>query len=218
MGLLERLARRRQRRSNGANAVVIYADGGAGHPGDSKGSRKNPGRSGQEKSWESVSCTIRASRFRAPTAGPQFLEWVGGYYEHMYSVKPDLVAGFSIVPEASHQRAAFKPFSTKDEWYFNIRWRTSALELAALNDLPAGARRGPNGCATDLYFPAGKERCGIACRQKPQAEPNGSCSIGDHPRFLIAKPSDEVRKKALTSYPKGPLPSHRGSEADARRR
>jgi type 1 glutamine amidotransferase len=53
--------------------------------------------------------------------GPQFLEWVGGHYEHLYSVNPMWSPDYQKFP--NHPVAnGVKPFSNRDEWYFNMRW------------------------------------------------------------------------------------------------
>ena len=53
--------------------------------------------------------------------GPEFLEWIGGYYEHQYSVNPMWSPDYQKFPD--HPVAnGVKPFSNRDEWYFNMRW------------------------------------------------------------------------------------------------
>ena len=53
--------------------------------------------------------------------GPEFLEWVGGHYEHQYSCNPMWSPDYQTFPK--HPVAnGVKPFSNRDEWYFNMRW------------------------------------------------------------------------------------------------
>ena len=54
--------------------------------------------------------------------GKEFQEWIGGYYEHMYSCNPMWSPEFKEFPK--HPIAnGVKPFTIRDEWYFNMRFR-----------------------------------------------------------------------------------------------
>ena len=52
--------------------------------------------------------------------GKEFKEWIGGYYENMLLLQPDVAAGVQGVPEAPDCHGV-KPFAIRDEWYFNMR-------------------------------------------------------------------------------------------------
>jgi hypothetical protein len=54
--------------------------------------------------------------------GPEFVEWIGGYYEHLYSINPMWTPEFNSFPDHPVTRGV-KPFSVLDEWYFNMRFR-----------------------------------------------------------------------------------------------
>jgi trehalose utilization protein len=104
---------------DGADAVVIYADGGGGHPaikGDHKQILGSLARKGVGLGFMHYGVEIPSTN-----GGPQFLEWIGGYYEHQYSVNPMWSPDFQKFPK--HPVAnGVKPFSNRDEWYFNMRW------------------------------------------------------------------------------------------------
>jgi hypothetical protein len=111
------------------DAVVIYADGGAGHPaiqGDHKQilddlAKKNVGLGFMHYGVEIPSTN----------GGPQFLEWVGGYYEHLYSVNPMWAPDYQQFPRHPVTQGV-EPFSTHDEWYFNMRWREDKKKITPI--------------------------------------------------------------------------------------
>ncbi len=102
-----------------ADAVVIYADGGAGHPAiqkDHKSVLANLTARGAGLGFMHYGVEIPSTN-----GGPQFLQWIGGYYEHLYSVNPMWSPQYEKFPK--HDVAnGVQPFSNHDEWYFNMRW------------------------------------------------------------------------------------------------
>lgn len=104
----------------GAAAVVIYADGGGGHPAI-QGQRLALLRGLIDKGTGfgvmHYGCEVPKDR-----GGREFLDWVGGYYEDKYSCNPIWSADFQKFPQHPVTRG-LRPFAIKDEWYFNLRWR-----------------------------------------------------------------------------------------------
>ena len=104
-----------------ADAVVIYADGGGGHPaiqGDHLSVLDSLVKRGVGIGFAHFGVEIPSTN-----GGPQFLEWVGGHYEHLYSVNPMWKPEYLSFPQHPVTRGV-KPFSVTDEWYFNMRWRS----------------------------------------------------------------------------------------------
>jgi len=103
----------------GVDAVVIYADGGGGHP----------AIQGQRSKWfdalakKGVGLGFVHFGVEVPKGDPgeAMHRWVGGYYEHLFSVNPMWKPEFAELPEHPVTRGV-KPFATHDEWYFNMRW------------------------------------------------------------------------------------------------
>ncbi len=123
-----------------ADAVVIYADGGGGHPaiqGDHLSVLNSLVKRGVGIGFAHFGVEIPSTN-----GGPQFLEWVGGHYEHLYSVNPMWKPEYLSFPEHPVTRGV-KPFSVTDEWYFNMRWRS---ELKGITPIlvakPSDAVRG----------------------------------------------------------------------------
>jgi len=105
---------------DGADAVLIYADGGAGHPVLQDKHREVIGD--LVKRGVGLGCAHYGVEIPSTNGGPEFLEWIGGYYEHLYSVNPMWTPEFKKFPDHPITRGV-KPFSNRDEWYFNMRFR-----------------------------------------------------------------------------------------------
>jgi len=105
-----------------ADAVVIYADGGKGHPalqGDHLARLTALAAKGVGIGFMHYGVEVPAD-----TGGPAFKKWVGGYYESLYSCNPIWEPKFDHLPEHPITRGV-KPFQIKDEWYFNMRFADS---------------------------------------------------------------------------------------------
>ena len=103
----------------GANAVVIYADGGGGHPAVQKDHKEILGA--LAKKGVGIGFMHYGVEILATNGGPEFLQWIGGHYEHLYSCNPMWSPKYETFPK--HPVAnGVKPFSNRDEWYFNMRW------------------------------------------------------------------------------------------------
>jgi len=76
--------------------------------------------------------------------GDEWKEWIGGHYEHEYSCNPIWQPDFRELPIHPITNGV-KPFSTKDEWYFNMRFREGKKDVHdILVDKPSDAvRDGP---------------------------------------------------------------------------
>src|SRR5258706_2385510 len=105
---------------DGADAVLIYADGGAGHPAIQENHLQILGD--LVKKGVGLGCAHYGVEIPSTNGGPQLLDWIGGYYEHLYSCNPMWSPDFTQFPDHPITRGV-KPFSNRDEWYFNIRFR-----------------------------------------------------------------------------------------------
>jgi hypothetical protein len=104
---------------DGAAAVLIYADGGGGHPAIQPGHTEVLDRlaaSGVGLGFAHFGVEVPKG-----SAGTAMHRWVGGYYEHEYSVNPMWSPEYSQFPDHPVTRGVH-PFSNRDEWYFNMRW------------------------------------------------------------------------------------------------
>ena len=105
---------------DGAAGILCYADGGAGHP-FLKG--KNLERIGKlAAGGVGIMCAHYAVEVPKDLGAKEFREWIGGCYEHEFSCNPMWSPEFKEFPR--HPIASgVKPFSIRDEWYFNMRFR-----------------------------------------------------------------------------------------------
>lgn len=130
---------------DGAAAVVIYADGGGGHP-----AMRNLAKL-KELADKGVGIGAIHYAVEVPKGkgGDLFLEVIGGYFETDWSVNPHWEASFKIPEHAVTQ--GIKEFKSTDEWYYHMRFPAdmkgvtpilSALPPAESLSRPDGAHSG----------------------------------------------------------------------------
>jgi type 1 glutamine amidotransferase len=102
---------------DGADAVVMYCDGGNGH----MANRHRDKVKELMKKGVGLVCLHYAVEYPAGEIGDQFKQWLGGYFETHWSVNPHWVADFVWLPDHPITNGV-KPFSINDEWYFNMRF------------------------------------------------------------------------------------------------
>ena len=103
-----------------ADTILIYADGGGGHPalqGDHLAQLQK-----EMKRGCGLVCLHYAVEVPITPGGPEFTDWLGGYFESNWSVNPHWEAEFKTLPKHPISNGV-KPFSTNDEWYFHMRFR-----------------------------------------------------------------------------------------------
>jgi hypothetical protein len=125
-----------------ADAILFYMDGGAGHPviqGDRIQLIDQLAAKGVGLGFAHYAVEVPAGK-----GGDAFKRWIGGHYEHQYSVNPMWSPEYKAYPQHPVTRGV-KPFSVLDEWYFNMRWAESAGGLThILVDKPSDdVRDGP---------------------------------------------------------------------------
>ena len=103
-----------------ADAIVFYADGGNGHPaiqGDRLALINKLAQDGV-----GIACLHYGVEVPKDRGGPEFLDWIGGYFEAWWSVNPHWTAKFEKFPDHPIARGV-KPFEINDEWYYHMRFR-----------------------------------------------------------------------------------------------
>jgi len=117
-----------------ADTVVIYADGGGGHPalkGDHLQSLAEPMKRGC-----GFACLHYAVEVPKDKGGSEFLKWLGGYFEENWSVNPTWQADFKELPKHPILNGVH-PYSSTDEWYFHMRFPEDPKGLThILQDVP----------------------------------------------------------------------------------
>lgn len=112
-----------------ADAVVIYADGGGGHPAIQQDRLKR--LQGLLDKGVGFGVMHYACEVPKDRGGQEFLEWVGGYYEDRYSCNPIWEPEFKRLVNHPATRGV-QPFSIKDEWYFCLRFRENMEGIVPL--------------------------------------------------------------------------------------
>jgi hypothetical protein len=125
-----------------ADGILCYADGGAGHP---LIREKRLDRIGKlMDKGIGLMCAHYGVEVPVDLGGKEFKDWIGGYYEHKFSCNPMWKPEFTEFPD--HPIAnGVKPFSVRDEWYFNMRFRDGMKGITPiLSAKPSDAvRNGP---------------------------------------------------------------------------
>jgi len=106
---------------DGADAVLIYADGRTGNPaiqGDHTQVLDALAAKGIGLGFAHYGVEVPPG---AP--GDSMHRWIGGFYEDHYSVNPMWKPPFDKLPKHPITRGV-GPFATYDEWYFSMRWST----------------------------------------------------------------------------------------------
>lgn len=102
-----------------AAAIVIYSDGGDGHPALQDDHLKTLGAL-MEKGV-GLACLHYAVEPTPAKGEKEFLTWLGGCFEINWSVNPIWEAQFTSLPKHPITRGV-QPFTLRDEWYFNMRF------------------------------------------------------------------------------------------------
>jgi type 1 glutamine amidotransferase len=102
-----------------ADTIVIYADGGGGHPFNAHLEELNK----LMKKGIGMVCIHYGVEVPKGPSGDAFLEWTGGYFEPNWSVNPHWDASYQKFPNHPITRGV-KPFTINDEWYYHMRFRS----------------------------------------------------------------------------------------------
>ncbi|MEZ6095820.1 MAG: ThuA domain-containing protein [Pirellulaceae bacterium] len=101
-----------------AACIVMYADGGAGHPALPHLEKLQQ----LQAKGVGIVCLHYAVEVPKGTEGDAFLGLLGGYFETDWSVNPHWVARFETLPDHPIARGV-EPFAIRDEWYYHMRFR-----------------------------------------------------------------------------------------------
>lgn len=104
---------------DGADTVLIYSDGGGGHP-MIQAERLQQMREVMKRGAGLV-CLHYAVEVPKEKGGPEMLQWLGGYFEAFWSVNPHWDADFKELPKHPIT-SGVKPFEINDEWYYHMRF------------------------------------------------------------------------------------------------
>src|SRR6478609_2688473 len=105
---------------NDAATIVLYMDGGEGH----LAIKHLNHLQALMKKGIGLVCLHYAVEVPVEKGGPEFKNWLGGYFETFWSVNPIWKAEFQSLPENDVTRGV-KPFTAYDEWYYHMRFQNN---------------------------------------------------------------------------------------------
>jgi len=101
-----------------ASSIVLYMDGGEGH----LGIKHLKHLASLMKKGIGLTCLHYAVEVPVERGGPEFKNWLGGYFETFWSVNPTWQAEFKTLPKNPVTNGV-KPFTLYDEWYYHMRFQ-----------------------------------------------------------------------------------------------
>ena len=166
-----------------ADAVIIFADGGP----------KNIAIQGDHlavlaalaKRGGGIGCMHYALEVPKDNGGPEFQEWIGGYYETLFSCNPFFEAVFDKFPDHPITRGV-KPFSVKDEWYFNMRFRPDMKDVTPIlvtkpsDSVRKGPYSNPRGPYDHIVAASGREEVLLWAVERPDGGRGAGFSSGHY--------------------------------------
>ncbi|NBW97179.1 MAG: DUF1080 domain-containing protein [Planctomycetia bacterium] len=123
-----------------ADAIFFFADGGGNHP--VVQSNRLAQVDALAKRGVGIACLHYAVEVPKEKGGPEFLAWMGGYFEPHWSVNPHWMLSQTQLAQGHPVTRGVKPFETQDEWYYHMRFQESAAGLTPiLSAVPPDATR-----------------------------------------------------------------------------
>jgi type 1 glutamine amidotransferase len=114
-----------------ADCIVVYADGGDGHP-----LVKHLDEFDKlMKRGVGLVCLHYAVEVPNGRPGEEMEQWTGGYFAPDWSVNPHWTASYKSLPQHAVTRGVH-PFTINDEWYYHMRFLPQGNVTPILTDLP----------------------------------------------------------------------------------
>jgi len=154
----------------GADAILLFMDGGGGHPVIRENHLQVMGA--LMRKGVGLGCAHYAVEVPKDKGGPEFLDWIGGYYETAFSTNPHWEADIKELPKHAITRGV-KPFKLRDEWYFNMRFRadmkgvTPILVAKPSDETRKGASASPRGPYGHIVAASGRDEVLMWAVERP---------------------------------------------------
>jgi hypothetical protein len=162
---------------DGADAVVIFANGGMGNPARTQ----LPALSKAMERGAGLVLLHYAVEIPADSGGKEFIDWAGGHFAINWSVNP--IWTMQSQPFPSHPVArGLRPYEIEDEWYYHMRFREGMKGVQPILSAlpPASSLSRPDG----LHSGNPQVRAAVLERKEPQhlawaaERPNGGRGFG----------------------------------------
>jgi hypothetical protein len=182
-----------------ADGILCYADGGARHPLILDKRLERIGK--LMAKGVGLMCAHYGVEVPKDLGGPEFKEWIGGYYEHLYSCNPMWRPEFTEFPKHPICNGV-KPFAVRDEWYFNMRFRdgmkgvTPILSAVPPDEVRDGPYVYPKGPYKHIQDAKGRSEAMMWAAERPDGG-RGVGFTGGH--FHRNWANDDFRKVVLNA-------------------
>ena len=184
---------------DGADAVLLFMDGGGGHHAIKEDRLQKLGA--LMKKGAGLGCLHYAVEVPKEKGGPEFQDWIGGYYETAFSTNPHWDADIKELPSHPITRGV-KPFKVRDEWYFNMRFRsemkgvTPILVAKPSDETRQGKSSSPRGPYPHIVAASGHDEILMWAVERPEGG-RGFGFTGAH--FHKNWGNDDFRKTVLNA-------------------
>jgi type 1 glutamine amidotransferase len=138
----------------GAAAIVVYSDGGGGHPLLNGDKLQKIGALMQK--GVGLGAIHYAVEPTTAKGNAEFRDWIGGCFETHWSVNPHWDGDFKTFPKHP-VTSGVKPFKTNDEWYFHMRFRDGMKDVTPILSAVAPASTMSRGDGPHSGNPAVRE-------------------------------------------------------------
>ena len=205
---------------DGADAIVLFMDGGGGHP-----INRNLVQVKKEIDRGcGLMCMHYAVEVPLGKSGKALQNWIGGYYETGWSINPHWIAESRL--NRKHPISfGVEDFKVKDEWYFNMRFRegkegvTSVLDAVPDDNARSGRSSWPRGPKKHIVEASGRAET-LCWSVKRKDGGRGVGFTGAHFHYNFG--NDGFRKLVLNAVawtagleiPKNGLVTHRPDEVE----
>ena len=128
-----------------ADGIFFFADGGGGHP--VLQSNRLAMVDALAKRGVGIACLHYAVEVPKEKGGPEFLQWMGGYFEPHWSVNPHWRLAKTELAGDHPITRGVKPFETQDEWYYHMRFKEPQSKVVSILSAvpPDDTRERPDG-------------------------------------------------------------------------
>jgi type 1 glutamine amidotransferase len=128
-----------------ADAIFFFADGGKGHPVIQ--SNRLAQIDALAKRGVGIACLHYGVEVPKEKGGPEFLSWMGGYFEPHWSVNPHWMLRDTELANDHPICRGVQPFETQDEWYYHMRFiePPAGLTMILTAVPPDATRERPDG-------------------------------------------------------------------------
>ena len=127
------------------DGILLFSDGGKGHPVIQ--SNRLAQIDALAKRGVGVACLHYGVEVPKEKGGPEFLNWIGGFFETDWSVNPHWTLVKTELASDHPICSGVRPFEINDEWYYHMRFREPNNEVIKILTAipPDSTRERPDG-------------------------------------------------------------------------